>query len=98
VNGIEWVKAGDLRMPASRPNVDLAKLARQVRQFGDRLQGVPPLEVTLCANGEMFINSGVTRATRAYRFAGPNVTVPVVVIDRWPNFDATHLPRVSEAV
>jgi hypothetical protein len=55
VNGIVWVRAGDLRLPPSRPSVDLSKLARQYRQFGDRLDGMPPLEVTRCAGGEMII-------------------------------------------
>jgi hypothetical protein len=97
MNGIEWVKAGDLRLPASRPRVDLGKLARPFRQFGSRLDGMPPLEVTRCAGGEMFINNGVTRATRAYRYAGADALVPAVVIDHRPHYDATHLPRVSQA-
>ena len=96
MNGIRWVKAGDLRLPSSRTSVDLAKLARQVGQHGSDLRGMPPLEVTLCANGEMFINSGVTRATRAFRYAGADATVPVVVIDSLPNFDVRRLPRVSD--
>ena len=90
------MKAGSLRLPSSRRSVDLAKLARQVRQHGSDLRGMPPLEVTLCANGEMFINSGVTRATRAFRYAGPNAEVPVIVIDIRPNLDIRQLPRVSD--
>ena len=96
MNGIRWVKAADLRLPSSRTYVDLAKLARQVRQHGRGLSGMPPLEVTLCADDEMFINSGVTRATRAFRYAGPDAPVPVVVIDTRPNLDIRHLPRVSD--
>ena len=89
----QYVRAGDLRLPASRPSVDPYKLARQFGQFGNRLDGMPPLEVTRCAGGEL---SGVTRATRAYRYAGPEAVVPVVVIDDRPNFDPSGLPRVSE--
>jgi len=97
VNGIEWVAAGDLRLPPSRSSVDLAKLARQYRAFGDRLDGMPALEVTRCAGGEMIINSGVTRATRAYRYAGRGSLVPVVVIEERPGIDVRRLPRVREA-
>jgi hypothetical protein len=97
VSPIEWVKPGDLRLPASRPSVDPFKLARQYQQFGGRLDGMPPLEVTRCAGGEMLINSGVTRATRAYRYGGAQARVPVVVIDERPRVDASRLPRVADA-
>jgi len=97
VNGIEWVRAGDLRLPPSRTSVDLAKLARQYGQFADRLDGMPPLEITRCAGGEMIINSGVTRATRAYRYAGHESQVPVIVIEERPGLDASRLPRVRDA-
>jgi hypothetical protein len=90
VNGIRWVKTGDLRLPSSR------KLARKLRLHGNDLRGMPPIEVTLCAKDEMFINSGVTRATRAYRYGGPDAKVPVVVIERRPNYNVAHLPRVSD--
>lgn len=92
-----WVVAGILRLPPSRQSVDLTKLAWQYRQFGSRLGGMPPLEVTRCRGDEMFINSGVTRATRAFRYGGPDTMVPVVVIERRPKFDATCLPKVSDA-
>ena len=93
---IRWVIAGNLRLPPSRRSVDLAKLARQVRQYGSELTGMPPLEVMLCANDEMVINDGVTRATRACRFVGPGAKVPAVVIEVRPNYDAGGLPRVSD--
>jgi hypothetical protein len=96
VDEVIWVRAADLRMPHSRPNVDLGKLIRQFRQFGRGLDGMPSIEVTRCANGKMFINDGVTRATRAYRYAGPDSVVPVVVIDERPGYDIGRLRRVSD--
>jgi hypothetical protein len=54
-----------LRLPPSRhQGADPAKLTRHLAQFGRSLTGMPPLEVTEAAGGELVINSGVTRATR----------------------------------
>src|SRR4051812_42413263 len=97
MGGIDWARPGNLRLPASRLSVDMFKLARQYRQFGDKVEGMPPIEVTRCAAGELMINSGVTRATRAYRYGGPGVRVPVTVIDERTNLDVARLPRISDA-
>jgi hypothetical protein len=98
VNDIEWVRPGDLRLPGSRLSVDLYKLARQYQQFGNSLEGMPPIEVTRCGGSELLINSGVTRATRAYRYGGgDDARVPVVIIEVRPNLNVSRFPRVSEA-
>jgi hypothetical protein len=97
MGGVEWVTPGVLRLPPSRPSVDMFKLAGQYRQFGTEVDGMPPIEVTRCAAGELLINSGVTRATRAHRYGGPGVRVPVTVIEERPKLDVTGLPRISDA-
>ena len=54
-----------LRLPGSpRSGADPLKLHRQLAQFGTSVQGMPPLEVSRGADGELVINNGVTRATR----------------------------------
>ena len=44
---------------------DPAKLARQIARHGNRLDGMPPLEVIRGREGHLRLNDGVTRATRA---------------------------------
>jgi hypothetical protein len=54
-----------LRMPTSRRSgADPYKLQLQLARFGSRMQGMPTLEVSRGTDGELVINSGVTRATR----------------------------------
>jgi hypothetical protein len=85
-----------LRLPASRhQGADPAKLARHIAQFGTSVGGMPPLEVTEAANGELVINSGVTRATRVAKFL-PGQTVRVEVIDYLPNWNVGKYPTVKE--
>jgi hypothetical protein len=45
VADILWVSPGLLRLPPSRSSVDSAKLARQYRQFGNDLIGMPAIEL-----------------------------------------------------
>jgi hypothetical protein len=72
------------------------KLAEQVKRFGGSIIGMPPILVTRGANGEMMINDdGVTRATRAHRFAS-GVLVPVEVLEDRPTIDLSKLPLVRE--
>jgi hypothetical protein len=90
------VSASVLRLPSSRrAGADPVKLAQQVAQFQDELKGMPAIEVTMGANGEMMINDGVTRATRAARLA-PTKLVPVEIIDERPTWDLSKLPRVGD--
>ncbi len=99
---LEWVSPGTLRLPSTRRDVDLTKLADQYRAFGSGLSGMPPILVTRCAGGEMMINDGVTRATRhaprATRIAryAPGAVVPVDVLEERPNVDVSHLRRVQD--
>ena len=85
-----------LRLPTSRTNgADPVKLARQIARYGASTQGMPVLEVTRGANGELMINSGVTRATRVARLA-PGQTIRVEVIDDRPTWDLSKLPIIGD--
>ena len=92
---VRWVVPSELRLPPSRPDVDLAKLARQYREHGTSFVAMPPLEVIEGGNGVLVIYDGVTRATRAHRYGPPGRRVPVVVTESKPRWDVTRLPRVS---
>lgn len=73
-----------LRLPGSRRSgADLLKLHRQISQFGGSTKGMPPLEVSRGADGELVINNGVTRATRIAKLS-PGKLVRVEVIDDLP--------------
>jgi hypothetical protein len=85
-----------LRLPPSRASgADPVKLQRQIARYGASTQGMPALEVTRGAQGELMINSGVTRATRVAKLL-PGQTVRVEVIDNRPHWDLTKLPRVGD--
>ena len=56
---------------------------------------MPALEVTRGANGELMINSGVTRASRVAKLLSGQ-KVRVVVIDDRPNWDLGKLPTVGD--
>jgi hypothetical protein len=87
-----------LRLPTSRRNgADPVKLARQIAQFGSSTLGMPVLEVTRGANGELMINSGVTRATRVARPL-PGQSVRAEVIDDRPTWNLSKLPTVGDYV
>ena len=90
------VDPGRLRLPPARQSgADPFKLQEQIRRFGDSVAGMPPLEVTRGARGEMMINDGVTRATRIAKL-GPQATIPVEVIDDRPTWSLEHLRLVKE--
>jgi hypothetical protein len=87
-----------LRLPPSRmAGADPVKLARQIARHGSSTQGMPTLEVTRGADGEMMINSGVTRATRVAKLL-PGQTVRVEVIEELPKLDLSRLPKVGERI
>ena len=71
------------------------KLARQVRQFGAGLSGMPPPQVTRGRDGLLMINDGVTRASRVAKLA-LGVRIWVEVIEDRPGISFEHLPRVRE--
>ena len=75
---------GRLLLPPSRLNgADPVKLARQVANFGATFVGMPPIECNELVDspGEYVIGDGVTRATRAARFA-PTQLVRIEVIGK----------------
>ena len=91
------VDPATLRLPGSRRDgADPVKLNRQVGRFGSSLTGMPPLEVKCGSDGELVIYDGVTRATRATKYA-PGMKVPVDVTGtlRGP---VGHLPRVGDKI
>ena len=59
------------------------------------MAGMPVLEVTRAATGELVINSGVTRATRVAKYLQGH-TVRVEVIDTLPNWDVSKYPTVKD--
>ena len=77
---------GDLRLPPNRQSgADPMKLAEQVRQFSDKTEGMPAIQVTEGAGGELMINDGVTRAFRIARL-NPDATIHVEVIETRPTW------------
>src|SRR4051794_259005 len=92
------VLPGELRVPSSRrAGPDPLKLADQIGRFGGAAIGMPPVQVTLCANGELMINDGVTRASRIAKLTR-DATITVEVIDERPTWSLSHLPRVWEVL
>lgn len=84
-----------LRLPPTRSEgADPFKLSKQIGQYGKSTEGMPPIEVTKGAKGEMMINDGVTRATRAAMT--PGTKVPVQVIEHNPTMNLQNLPKVGE--
>jgi hypothetical protein len=80
---IEVDPAG-LHLPNSRRDgADPMKLHRQLVKHGLSTAGMPPLELTRGSDGELVINDGVTRATRAAKYL-PGTPVPAVVTDTLP--------------
>jgi hypothetical protein len=63
--------------------------------FGLSITGMPVLEVTEAATGELVLNSGVTRATRVAKLL-PGQTVAVEVIDSLPGWDVSKYPMVKD--
>lgn len=88
------VKPGELRLPPDRDSVDSIKLSRQITEFGASNRGMPPVQVTRGAKGELMINDGVTRATRAHLYRKRSITAEI--IHESPDVDFGHLPKVKE--
>ena len=78
------VDPATLRLPGGRSDgVDPMKLHRQLKRHGLSVAGMPPLEVSRGTDGELVINDGVTRATRAARYL-PGTPVVVEVTGTVP--------------
>jgi hypothetical protein len=91
------VDPGDLRLPPSRASgVDPWKLHQQIRRFGSRRDGMPPILVHEDPDGVLEITDGVTRATRVAKLT-PGELVPVVVIGRYRHSRASS-PRVRDLI
>lgn len=89
------VDPAELRLPPSRAEgADPFKLADQIKKYGTSTEGMPPIQVTRGANGEIMINDGVTRVTRGYMT--PGTTVSVQVIEENPGLNLGNLPKVGE--
>jgi hypothetical protein len=84
-----------LRCSDYRQGADPGKLARHIAQFGTSVAGMPPLEVSEAAGGELVINSCVTRATRVAKFV-PGQTARVEVIDYLPHWNVSKYPTVKD--
>ena len=92
------VDPGELHLPPSRPQgADPSKLARQISKHGDSLDGMPPLQLTRGKNGNLRINDGVTRATRAAKLR-PGKLVPAEIIQDLPRLDVTRFPKVKDTL
>jgi RHS repeat-associated protein len=93
--GPSMVDPSKLRLPASRAEgADPFKLANQIKQNGQSTEGMSPIEITVGKDGEMMINDGVTRATRAAMT--PGTQVPVQVIESNPGLNLGNLPTVGQ--
>ncbi len=89
------VDPATLHLPGGRRDgVDPMKLHRQIARHGVSVAGMPPLEVSRGADGELVINDGVTRATRVAKYL-PGTTVTVEVIGAIP-VSVGGLPTVRD--
>jgi len=92
------VDPGDLYLPPSRAQgADPVKLARQIARYGLSLEGMPVLQVVRGQGGNLRINDGVTRATRAAKLR-PGARVMAEIIDELPKLNVTRTPRVKDVV
>lgn len=92
------VDPGDLYLPPSRDQgADPVKLARQISRYGNSLDGMPVLQVVRGESGNLRINDGVTRATRAAKLR-PGAKVMAEVIDELPKLNVTRTPRVKDVL
>jgi hypothetical protein len=92
------VDPGDLYLPPSRAQgADPGKLARQIARYGNSLDGMPVLQVVRGKNGNLRINDGVTRATRAAKLR-PGAKVMAEVIDELPKLNVTRSPREKDVL
>jgi hypothetical protein len=89
------VDPATLRLPRERiEGADPAKLQRQIARYGKSLTGMPPVLVYRGSDGELLLNDGVTRATRAAKLC-PGSLVPAELLGTLPH-PVSHLPTVKE--
>jgi hypothetical protein len=58
---------------------------------------MPPLEVVRGKDGNLRINDGVTRATRATKLR-PGETVTAEIIQELPTLDVAKMPKIKEVL
>ncbi len=95
---IRYVNPGVLRLPPEREGgADNFKLTSQCYDFGNSIEGMPPIFVIEGANGELQIYDGVTRATRAYMMdIYRDVVVEVTnILSEW---DFSDCPTIADTV
>ncbi len=94
---VRRVDPATLRLPPTRTEgADPFKLTDQMKKYGNSTEGMPPIQVTKGANGELMINDGVTRATRIDTYNQidkTKQTVPIEIIQETTH-DLTGLPTV----
>jgi hypothetical protein len=93
------VDPAELHLPPGirSQGADPFKLARQIARHGDRLDGMPPVELVRGRDGHLRLNDGVTLATRAAKLR-PGELIPAEVIAVMPNLDVTRMPKVGVAL
>ena len=92
------VDPAELHLPTTRPQgADPGKLARQIAKHGDSLDGMPRLLLIRGKDGQLRINDGVTRATRAAKLR-PGALVPAEVIQNLLHVNVTRTPKVKEVL
>ncbi len=85
-----------LHLPWSRKEgADPIKFTRQLSRFGNRTDGMPPIEVIRGKDGRLRISNGVTRATRVARLL-PGHPVTVIVTEERPKADFSRNPTVGD--
>ncbi len=89
------VAPSSLRLPPTRlSGADPFKLHEQIRRFGDRMDGMPPVLVIRGLDQELMILDGVTRAFRIAKLRPETTIEAEVVADRMVSMK--HLPLVKE--
>ena len=92
------VDPAELHVPPSRSQgADPGKLAQQIAQHGNSLDGMPPLQLIQGKDGRLRINDGVTRATRATKLR-PGELVPAEIIQVLPRLDVSRMPKVKDVL
>ncbi len=83
--------------PSRRQGADPTKLTRQIARHGADLTGMPPLEVLRGKDGNLRIQDGVTRATRAVKLR-PGELIRAEVTQTIPSLDVTREPTVGQTL
>ena len=92
------VDPAELHLPPSRwQGVDPGKLTRQIAKYGDKLVGMPALQLIRGKDGALRINDGVTRATRAAKLR-PGELIPAEIIQDLPRLDVTRTRKIKDTL